>query len=33
MLEEVGFPEELVINSSVERLDAYFRGRGLRIFS
>ena len=33
MLEEIGFPEELVINSSTERLDAYFRGRGLQIFA
>lgn len=32
MLEEIGFPEELVINSSRERLDAYFRGRGLHLF-
>ncbi len=32
MLEEIGFPEELIVNSSRERLDAYFRGRGLRIF-
>ena len=32
MLEEIGFPEELVINSSIERLDAYFRGRGLHLF-
>ncbi|MDO5141457.1 MAG: phosphatase [Eubacteriales bacterium] len=32
MLEEVGFPEELVINSSRERLAAYFRRRGLNIF-
>lgn len=32
MLEEIGFPEELVVNSSRERLEAYFRGRGLHIF-
>ncbi len=32
LLEEAGFPEELVINSSIERLDAYFRSRGLNIF-
>ena len=32
MLEEIGFPEELVINSSVERLDNYFKGRGLHLF-
>ena len=32
MLEEIGFPEELVINSSIERLVAYFRGRGLHLF-
>ncbi|MDO4270013.1 MAG: phosphatase [Eubacteriales bacterium] len=32
MLDEIGFPEELVVNSSRERLDAYFRGRGLRLF-
>lgn len=32
MLEEIGFPEELVINSSIERLDAYFKGRGIRLF-
>lgn len=32
MLEEIGFPEELVINSSRERLDAYFRSRGLHLF-
>lgn len=33
MLEEIDFPEELVINSSMERLDAYFRGRGLHLFA
>ena len=32
MLEEIDFPEELVINSSRERLDAYFRSRGLHLF-
>ena len=32
MLEEIGFPEELIINSSVERLDTYFKGRGLHLF-
>ncbi len=32
MLEEVDFPEELVINSSRERLDAYFRSQGLDLF-
>ena len=32
MLEEIGFPEELVVNSSRTRLEAYFRGRGLHIF-
>lgn len=32
MLEEIGFPEELVVNSSRERLDEYFRGRGLTLF-
>lgn len=32
MLEEIGFPEELVVNSSRERLDAYFRSRGLHLF-
>ena len=32
MLEEIGFPEELVVNSSGERLDEYFRGRGLTLF-
>lgn len=32
MLEEIGFPEELVINSSVERLNAYFTGRGIHLF-
>ncbi|RHT29367.1 phosphatase [Butyricicoccus sp. AM32-19] len=32
MLEEIGFPEELIINSSVERLDTYFKGRGLYLF-
>ena len=26
MLEEIGFPEELIINSSMARLDAYFKG-------
>ena len=33
MLEEVGFPEELVVNSSKERLDEYFRSRGLHLFA
>lgn len=32
MLAEINFPEELVINSSLTRLDNYFRGRGLVIF-
>ena len=32
MLEDIGFPEELVINSSVERLDAYFRSRGIALW-
>ncbi|MGO5096064.1 phosphatase [Agathobaculum sp. LCP25S3_E8] len=32
MLEDIGFPEELVVNSSRERLDTYFRGRGLHLF-
>lgn len=32
MLEEIQFPEELIINSSRERLDAYFRRRGLCLF-
>ena len=32
MLEEIGFPEELVVNSSRERLDTYFRSRGLQLF-
>ena len=32
MLEEIEFPEELVVNSSRARLEEYFRGRGLRIF-
>ena len=32
MLEEIEFPEELIINSSRERLDTYFRGRGLHLF-
>lgn len=32
MLEEIGFPEELVINSSRERLAEYFRSRGLYLF-
>lgn len=32
LLDEIGFPEELVINSSMERLDAYFKGRGIRLF-
>ena len=32
MLAEIGFPEELVVNSSGERLDEYFRGRGLTLF-
>lgn len=32
MLEEIGFPEELIINSSVERLNNYFKGRGLHLF-
>lgn len=32
MLEKIGFPEELVVNSSRERLDMYFRGRGLHLF-
>ena len=27
-----GFPEELIINSSVERLNNYFKGRGLHLF-
>ena len=33
MLEEIGFPEELIINSSMARLDAYFKGRGMDLFS
>lgn len=32
MLEEVEFPEELIINSSKERLDCYFSGRGINLF-
>lgn len=32
LLEEIDFPEELVVNSSMERLDAYFKGRGLHLF-
>ena len=33
MLEEAAFPEELVVNSSKERLAAYFRKiRGLELF-
>lgn len=32
MLEEIQFPEELVINSSKERLAAYFRSRGLSLW-
>lgn len=32
MLEEIEFPEELIVNSSRERLDTYFRGRGLHLF-
>lgn len=32
MLEEIEFPEELIINSSRERLDTYFRSRGLHLF-
>jgi len=32
MLDEIGFPEELVVNSSRERLDTYFRSRGINIF-
>lgn len=32
LLEEIDFPEELVINSSRERLAAYFRSRGLSLF-
>lgn len=32
MLEEIGFPEELIVNSSRERLDSYFRSRGLHLF-
>ena len=32
MLEEIGFPEELIVNSSRERLDTYFRSRGLQLF-
>lgn len=33
MLEEIEFPEELVINSSKERLDRYFSSRGLNLFT
>ena len=33
MLEEIGFPEELIINSSMARLDAYFKNRGMDLFS
>ena len=32
MLEEIGFPEELIINSSMERLGAYFKTRGKDLF-
>lgn len=32
MLEEIDFPEELVINSSMDRLNAYFTGRGINLF-
>ena len=32
MLEEIDFPEELVVNSSKARLDEYFRSRGLHLF-
>ena len=32
MLEEIGFPEELIINSSMERLSAYFKSRGKDLF-
>ena len=32
MLEEIDFPEELVVNSSKARLDEYFRRRGLHLF-
>ena len=32
MLEEIGFPEELIINSSMERLGAYFKSRGKDLF-
>lgn len=32
MLEEADFPEELIINSSMERLKSYFHSRGLDIF-
>ena len=32
MLEEIEFPEELVINSSVDRLGRYFREHGVHLF-
>ncbi len=32
MLEDVDFPEELIVNSSCERLDQYFRSQGLNLF-
>ena len=32
MLEEIGCPDELIINSRVERLKNYFKGRGLHLF-
>ncbi len=32
LLQELEFPEELIINSSVERLNNYFKGRGLHLF-
>lgn len=32
MLQQIDFPEELVINSSKERLDAYFKDRGISLF-
>lgn len=33
MLEEIGFPEELVVNSSVERFEACLRERGIELRS
>ena len=33
MLDEIGFPEELVVNSSRQRLARYFRAHGVELFA